>query len=135
MPGTKFESFGATVDVEAVSGEGVVTSGITSFMIKAKIRRVINLVAGVQAKPSVNGKSNITVKIGCSTKVTKCGFGSNHQTSQVMHGFQVPYHRSCLPYRVGFWVGPLGYSGPISFWGSFLAIFSHFLNGPGANKT
>ena len=74
-------------------------------------------------------------KIGCSTKVTKCGFGSNHQTSQVMHGFQVPYHRSCLPYRVGFWVGPLGYSGPISFWGSFLAIFSHFLNGPGANKT
>ena len=75
------------------------------------------------------------LKIGCSTKVTKCGFGSNHQTSQVMHGFQVPYHRSCLPYRVGFWVGPLGYSGPISFWGSFLAIFSHFLNGPGANKT
>ena len=81
------------------------------------------------------GRRIFRLKIGCSTKVTKCGFGSNHQTSQVMHGFQVPYHRSCLPYRVGFWVGPLGYSGPISFWGSFLAIFSHFLNGPGANKT
>ena len=67
MPGTKFESFGATVDVEAVSGEGVVTSGITSFMIKAKIRRVINLVAGVQAKPSVNGKNNITVKSSLPT--------------------------------------------------------------------
>ena len=61
MPGIKFESFGVTVDVEAVKGEGVVTSGITSFMIKAKIRRVMNLVAGFQVKPSVNGKSNITV--------------------------------------------------------------------------
>ena len=61
MPGIKFESLGSTVDVEAVKGEGVVTSGITSFMIKAKIRRVMNLVAGFQVKPSVNGKSNITV--------------------------------------------------------------------------
>ena len=61
MPGIKFESFGSTVDVEAVKGEGVVTSGITSFMIKAKIRRVMNLVAGFQVKPNVNGKSNITV--------------------------------------------------------------------------
>ena len=61
MPGIKFESFGVAVDVEAVKGEGVVISGITSFMIRAKIRRVMNLVAGFQVKPSVNGKSNITV--------------------------------------------------------------------------
>ena len=61
MPGIKFESLGAILDVEAVKGDGVVTSGITSFMIRAKIRRVMNLVAGFQVKPSVNGKSNITV--------------------------------------------------------------------------
>ena len=38
MPGIKFESFGVTVDVEAVKGEGVVTSGITSFMIKKGVK-------------------------------------------------------------------------------------------------
>ena len=73
-------------------------------------------------------------KIECRRKVTKCGFGSNAQSDPGVYGSEVPYHSCCLPYRVGFWVGPLGYSGPFSFWGSFLPIFSHFLNGSGSKN-
>merc|ERR1711860_335936 len=69
-------------------------------------------------------------KIEGSRKLTRCGFGSYAQPTQVVYGSEVPYHSCCLPYRVWFWVGPLGYSGPFSFWGSFLAIFSYFSNGP-----
>ena len=74
------------------------------------------------------------LKIECRRKVTKCGFGSNAQSDPGVYGSEVPYHSCCLPYRVGFWVGPLGYSGPFSFWGSFLPIFSHFLNGSGSKN-
>ena len=74
------------------------------------------------------------VKIECKRKVTKCGFGSNAQSDPGVYGSEVPYHSCYLPYRVGFWVGPLGYSGPFSFWGSFLPIFSHFLNGSGSKN-
>ena len=74
------------------------------------------------------------LKIEGSRKLTRCGFGSYAQPTQVVYGSEVPYHSCCLPYRVGFWVGQLGYSGPFSFWGSFLAIFSHFSNGPSAKN-
>ena len=76
----------------------------------------------------------LALKIECRRKVTKCGFGSNAQSDPGVYGSEVPYHSCCLPYRVGFWVGPLGYSGPFSFWGSFLPIFSHFLNGSGSKN-
>ena len=74
------------------------------------------------------------LKIKCQRRLTRCGFGSNAQPTQGIYGSEVPYHSCCLPYRVGFWVGPLGYSGPFSFWGSFWAIFNHFSNGPSANN-
>ena len=59
------------------------------------------------------------IKIEGSRKLTRCGFGSYAQPTQVVYGSEVPYHSCCLPYRFGFWVGQLGYSGPFSFWGSF----------------
>merc|ERR1711860_235002 len=65
-------------------------------------------------------------KIEGSRKLTRCGFGSYAQPTQVVYGSEVPYHSCCLSYRVGFWVGQLGYRGPFSFLGSFLANLAIF---------
>ncbi len=59
----------------------------------------------MQLKPVFSKITTVLLKIEGSKKLTRCGFGSYAQPTQVVYGSEVPYHSCCLPYRVGFRVG------------------------------
>ena len=72
--------------------------------------------------------NHYSLKIEGQRKLTRCGFGSHAQPTQVVYGSEVPYHSCCFGWAN--WATVAHFH----FGGSFLAIFSHFSNGPSAKN-